>query len=403
MDCESCKGKIANILKLVLDQVKKHKKLVGLLFIVFVAVALVGGRKFYHYAESSEFCGSCHEMDVHYDSLMASKHNNEHVHACHTCHIGPGLKGFLHAKLSDGTHDSIEHFRKTYLTSKDSGLFIDIAEDSVSIVHNNCVDCHLNEEFTKDKTHVEKVLLSKKMGEDGEPADLTCMDCHVGLVHPHMKADVFKAYVEAKTPPFGTYSQEDCFACHRHATPEVVKEWTNSSHAVKGVTCLGCHGDDHGEIVERKGEVLPSKCGKCHETMFNDFAQSKHFNGRIVAEFDGLVSSTKNLTVRKDCEECHKLGLNKPWDEGSGGSCNSCHPKHLFSRKEAAKAKVCENCHVGGPPHAQLDMSLRTVHGKIYKGGELNGETAFSCQSCHSDPYNHHNFNRNVSSVPNDS
>ncbi|MDR4505695.1 MAG: NapC/NirT family cytochrome c [Candidatus Scalindua sp.] len=399
MDCESCKGKIRNVLKLVLDQVKKHKKLVGLLFVVFVAVALVGGRKFYHYAESSEFCGSCHEMDVHYDSFMSSKHNNEHVHACHTCHIGPGLKGFLHAKLSDGTHDSIEHFKKTYLTSKDSGLFIDIAEDSVSIVHNNCVDCHVNEEFTKDKTHIEKVLLSKKTGEDGAPADFTCMDCHLGLVHPHMKADMFKAYVDEKVPPFGTFSQEDCFACHRHATPEIVKEWTNSSHALKGVTCLGCHGEDHGVIVERNGEVLPSQCGKCHETMFNDFAQSKHYNGRIVAEFDGLVSSTKNLTVRKDCEECHMLGLNKSWDDGSGGSCNSCHPKHLFSRKEAAMAKVCENCHIGGPPHAQLDMNLKTVHGKIYKGGELNGETSFTCQSCHSDPYNHHNFTRNVNGI----
>jgi len=396
MGSETLKGKVLTIVKQVLGQLNKHKKLVGVAFIVFVAVALVAGKKFYHYAESSEFCGSCHEMDVHYDSFMASKHHNEHVHACHTCHIGPGLKGFLHAKLSDGTHDSIEHFKKSYLTSKDSGLFIDIAEDSISIVHNNCVDCHVNEEFTKDKTHVEKVVLSKKRGEGGELADLTCMDCHVGLVHPHMKADIFKAYAEQKIAPYGTFTQEECFACHRHATPEVVKEWTNSAHAVKGVTCLECHGEDHGIIVERKGEVLPSKCGECHETMFNDFAQSMHFNGRIVAKFDGFVSSTKNLTMSKDCQECHMLGLNKSWDTGPGGSCNSCHPKHLFSREQAAKTKVCENCHIGGPDHAQLDMSMKTVHGKIYPGGDVESVTKFRCQSCHSDPYNHHNFNRNI-------
>ncbi len=397
MECETCKDKVLNIIKQVLEQIKKRKKLVGVLIIVFVAVALVAGRKIYHYAETSEFCGSCHEMDVHYDSFISSKHHNEHVHNCHACHVGPGLKGCLHAKLSDGTHDSIEHFNKTYLVSTDSGLFIDIAEDSIPIVNDNCINCHINEEYTKDVTHVEMVSQSKKRGEEGNIVDMYCTDCHVGLVQPHMKADMYKVYAEKKIPPYGTYSQDDCFACHRHATPKVVKEWTMSPHARQGVTCIVCHENEHGQIVERKGVVLPSKCGECHETMYNDFAQSRHYNGRIVAEFDGFVSSTKDAAMREDCEKCHMLGLNKSWDTGPGGSCEGCHPKHLFSRTKAAEAKVCENCHIGGPVHAQLDMGRKSMHGQLYARREEEGKIKLRCQSCHSDPYSHHNFNRNVS------
>ncbi|MFQ5965647.1 MAG: cytochrome c3 family protein [Candidatus Scalinduaceae bacterium] len=397
MEGETLLGKVTNIIKLIFEQVKKHKRLAGVLIIVFVAVALIGGRKFWHYAESSEFCASCHEMDVHYESFMSSKHHNEHVHSCHTCHVGPGLKGFLHAKLSDGTHDSLEHMKKTYLVSPNSGLFIDIAEDSIPIVNNNCVNCHINEEYTKDKTHLEKVSQSKRKGEGVELKDFFCTDCHVGVVHPHWNADMYKAYAEKKIPPYGTFTEDDCYGCHRHATPEVVKEWTNSPHARQGVSCLECHGDDHGHIVESKGSVLPSKCGECHVTMYNDFAQSRHYNGRVVAEFDGLVSSTKNATMREDCVKCHMLGLNKSWDVGQGGSCEGCHPKHLFERTKAAEAKICEKCHIGGPVHAQLDMGVKSVHGKLYGRWEEEGKIKLRCQSCHSDPYSHHNFNRNVS------
>ncbi len=393
MGCECFTDKVVNTIKVVFEQINKRKKLIGVLLIILVAVGIVGGRKFWHYAESSEFCGSCHEMDVHYDSFMSSKHHNEHVHACHTCHIGPGIKGFLHAKLSDGAHDSFEHSRKTYLTSENSGLFIAIAEDSVPIINGNCARCHTDhEEFTKDKKHLEFVAQSKRVGEDGNLKDFFCTDCHIGVVHPSWSADVYKEYAEKKIPPFGIFEENDCYACHRHATPKVVKEWTGSPHSKSGVSCISCHGDDHGVIVERGGKVLPNKCGECHVTMYNDFAQSKHFDGHIVAE----IASTKDVTMREDCKKCHMLGLNQPWDEGAGGSCEGCHPKHLFSRSDASESKVCKNCHFGGPAHAQLDLSVKSMHGSLFAERNRAGKPEIKCQTCHSDPYNHHNFNRNV-------
>ena len=54
--------------------------------------------KVYHYSEKSEFCASCHEMKIHYDSFKASKHHNEHVENCHACHVGPGAQGICPCK-----------------------------------------------------------------------------------------------------------------------------------------------------------------------------------------------------------------------------------------------------------------------------------------------------------------
>ena len=112
-----------------------------------------------------------------------------------------------------------------------------------------------------------------------------------------------KSMQSKEIPPIGTFSENDCYACHRHATPKVVKEWTASPHSKSGVSCIACHGNDHGVIVERGGRVLPSKCGECHKSMYNDFAKSKHYNGRIVAEINGVGVSTKNVTMREDCKE----------------------------------------------------------------------------------------------------
>ena len=70
--------------------------------IIVLVVFFVTINKVYHYSEKSEFCASCHEMKIHYDSFKASKHHNEHVENCHACH-GAWTQGYAHAKLSDGT------------------------------------------------------------------------------------------------------------------------------------------------------------------------------------------------------------------------------------------------------------------------------------------------------------
>ncbi len=377
-------------LKQLLEFIKRRKKLVGFFTIIVLVVAGVTLSKVYHYSEKSEFCASCHEMKIHYDSFKASKHHNEHVENCHACHVGPGLKGYAHAKLSDGTHDSLMHSFQAYT----DGEFIEIAEDSLQTLNGNCVRCH-SEGFTKDRSHIEFVQKSNKHGIQGnQPEKLSCTDCHLGVVHPHMPGDLFKAYAAKKIKPFGTYEETDCLACHKMATPDVVKEWTKSVHANKGVTCIHCHGNDHRTIAKKHGHVSASACGECHQGQFADFKESKHNQGHIVAQssrFD--VISTKLLNI-KDCKGCHKMSLSYEFDR-IGGSCDACHPSHKFSVAEAKAYDACEKCHVGGPDHAQLSTGKGSIFGKVVelRSQGLITKDLVTCQSCHG-PNKSHNFGK---------
>ena len=377
-------------LQQLLDFIKRRKKLVGFFTIIFLVVFFVTISKVYHYSEKSEFCASCHEMKIHYDSFKASKHHNEHVENCHACHVGPGLKGYAHAKLSDGTHDSMMHSFQAYT----DGTFIEIAEDSLKILNGNCIRCH-SEGFTKDKSHIEFVLKSNKHGTGGSaPEKLACTDCHLGVVHPHMPGDLFKAYAVKKIKPYGTYEEVDCLACHKLATPDVVKEWTKGAHAVKGVTCISCHGNDHRHIARKRGYVSASTCGECHQNQFLDFKESAHLKGHPVAatsKFD--VISTKLLNI-EGCKDCHKLSLSYEFDR-FGGSCDACHPSHKFSVADAKAYDACEKCHIGGPDHSRLDTSEKSLFGKVQKlrNDGLVTKELVTCQSCHG-PNKSHNFGK---------
>jgi len=377
-------------LKQVLEFIQRRKRLVGFFTIIVLAVFFVTISKVYHYSEKSEFCASCHEMKIHYDSFKASKHHNEHVENCHACHVGPGLKGYAHAKLSDGTHDSFMHAFQAYT----DGAFIEIAEDSLQILNGNCVRCH-SEGFTKDKSHIEYVLKSNKHGTGGAtPEKLACTDCHLGVVHPHMPGDLFKAYAAKKIKPYGTYEETDCLACHKMATPDVVKEWTKSAHAVKGVTCISCHGNDHRYIARKRGYVSASACGECHQNQFLDFKESAHLQGHPVAatsKFD--VITTKLLNI-EGCKDCHKLSLSYEFDR-FGGSCDACHPSHKFAVTDAKAYDACEKCHIGGPDHSRLDTSEKSIFGKVQKlrSQGLITKELVTCQACHG-PNKSHNFTK---------
>ncbi|MDN3510404.1 MAG: NapC/NirT family cytochrome c [Candidatus Jettenia sp.] len=377
-------------LKRLLGFIQRRKKLVGFFTIIVLVVFFVTMRKVYHYSEQSEFCASCHEMKIHYDSFKASKHHNEHVENCHACHVGPGLKGYAHAKLSDGTHDSKMHALQAFT----DGAFIEIAEDSLQILNGNCVRCH-SEGFTKDKSHIEFVAKSNKHAVEGTtPEKLLCTDCHLGIVHPHMPGDLFKAYAARKIKPFGTYEETDCLACHKMATPDVVKEWTRGAHAIKGVTCISCHGNDHRFIAKKQGHVSASTCGECHQNQYVEFRESAHLKGHPVATPSAFDMISTRLLNIEGCKDCHKLSLTYEFDR-IGGSCDACHPSHEFSVAKAKAYDACEKCHVGGPEHAQLNTAEGSIFGKVQKmrSQGLITKDLITCQSCHG-PNKSHNFSK---------
>jgi len=97
----------------------------------------------------------------------------------------------------------------------------------------------------------------------------------------------------------------------------------------------------------------------------------------------------------KGCGACHKIGLKTPQEmkdlrQTSAGfgvaSCDSCHTRHTFSKKEAQQPQACETCHMGFD-HPQWEMYSGSKHGVRH---ELKGLGALpptaiapTCQTCH--------------------
>jgi len=104
---------------------------------------------------------------------------------------------------------------------------------------------------------------------------------------------------------------------------------------------------------------------------------------------------------QKGCGGCHKIGdkgkdeIQKIKSQGSvfgHASCDACHTRHTFSKKEAQQPQACQTCHMGFD-HPQWEMYSGSKHGVRYllkQNGTLPENTAApTCQTCHMSEGNH--------------
>ena len=147
----------------------------------------------------------------------------------------------------------------------------------------------------------------------------------------------------------------------------------------------------------------PEVCAPCHPYQVEQFSAGKHalawasqkamptFHWQPMAMTGGM----------KGCGGCHKLGLKseeemrqlKAESAGFGtASCDACHTRHTFSKKEAQQPQACRTCHMGFD-HPQWEMYSASKHGVRYllkQNGTLPESTAApTCQTCHMPEGNH--------------
>ncbi|WP_167827879.1 multiheme c-type cytochrome [Pyrolobus fumarii] len=148
-----------------------------------------------------------------------------------------------------------------------------------------------------------------------------------------------------------------------------------------------------------------------------------------IAAMDGTVATVSNVMshptfrnayVYHACLECHgaavipygyaedptyKVKIVKLWGwpnngagridpDGSIGTCTACHPRHMFSVKQAREPWTCGQCHLGYD-HPHIEIYEESKHGNIYDayGEEWNWEqipwrpgidfNAPTCATCH--------------------
>jgi hydroxylamine dehydrogenase len=245
------------------------------------------------------------------------------------------------------------------------------------------------------------------------------------------------AYLQAAAPPppkiradvpRGVLDQKTCAECHRKTNPEIVRQFESSAMGRAGVqnrnvifpqpqmTCAGCHGTDHDEIMTTKGRVPETTCGACHQQIYKEHVlDAGHSYGPGPGDLG--INWERNIGVphykhmpRKvmemGCDPCHaQAGATdaKYWSEEEKkyvdtssltirNGCIACHTRHAFHLEEARKPEACYTCHMG-PDHPNYEAYMSSKHGSIYvaRGKDWNWNTSMTqarwdaptCAYCH--------------------
>jgi hydroxylamine dehydrogenase len=217
----------------------------------------------------------------------------------------------------------------------------------------------------------------------------------------------YREWVKAQWPieDRETTARVECVTCHMDVTPAVVQDWKLSKHAQHEVTCSVCHGDRHSSNIDADQTipVHPDRCGMCHQAQSDQFRKGKHSLAwgvmKALPAFHRMP--TKLAESTKGCGGCHRIGYKtqaeiKELKEGGAAfgyvSCDVCHTRHTFFKKEAIQPQACQTCHMGFD-HAQWEMYSSSKHGvrfQLRQMGVLPPEaSAPSCQTCHM-PYGDH-------------
>ncbi len=202
-------------------------------------------------------------------------------------------------------------------------------------------------------------------------------------------------------------AEENCISCHRELSPGQVKDWEVSKHSGEGVTCSTCHGEEHTTAADGMKAQFPDeqKCAECHEDQFNQFSKGKHNHGWTSMNAIPATHMAPDELIEggRGCGGCHNMGIKteaqkkEQLDKGyryQTNSCDECHTRHSFSKREAQNPRACQQCHMGYD-HPQWEMWSSSKHGARYLAKEAGhlpeGAPAPSCQTCHMQDGSHEN------------
>ena len=191
-----------------------------------------------------------------------------------------------------------------------------------------------------------------------------------------------------------TYTPAQCLECHTALQPGLVSQYHQGAMSDAGVTCVSCHGADHGAIDAVQGQVPASTCAQvgCHPDQYHEFAAKDATGAYVNKHAQGWTRMTAAARYKvmpeaqryEMCERCHNIGYVSA--DGSVGKCDSCHTRHVFSAEEAMEPPACGTCHMG-PDHEQIDMWEKSKHGVVYgtERARADGDPnrAPSCVTCH--------------------
>jgi hypothetical protein len=224
-----------------------------------------------------------------------------------------------------------------------------------------------------------------------------------------MKAHSFFALLATAIFVFAgnAFASDSCLDCHKKHSPGQVQDWQVSRHAEEGITCRDCHGEDHSTAADYKKATLPDEqvCRACHEEQYDQFSKGKHNYGWTAMNAIPAthIAPDELMEGGGGCGGCHNMGIKSEAQKAEqlakgyryqNNSCDECHTRHSFSKKEAQNPRACQQCHMGYD-HPQWEMWSSSKHGERFfakESGALPADAAApTCQHCHMKDGSHNN------------
>lgn len=300
-------------------------------------------------------CLTCHNIEaqceerlqINEDNFSSSVHSS---HKCTDCHqILPGEKEseIPHKKDLPDVNCTAQCHRETRKDKADTGplLYPDSVHGKAYLERGvqevaKCWDCHTKHNIKK-VSDTESTVNRKNI-------PLTCSICHEDM----QVVIKFNIHCEA---PYQEYLQ----SVHGKA---LLKEGTSSYAAV----CTDCHGvhDIKGVSEPNLMAKRPETCGKCHDTVFNDYKESIHGREALKGNVD--------VPLCVDCHGEHNIVSHLVEDAPTSpknipDTCSTCHARPEIMSKY-------------GIPEDRTETFIESMHGIAVGYGY---KAAANCSSCH--------------------
>lgn len=409
---------------------------------------ITGYKKTAHYKmagnKRNASCSSCHGI-IHKilprTSPASAVYSGKILNLCLKCHSESKLvkANPMHKTILSGKNNDVKKCTNCHGPHS-------ITMEKKSTSSNQCLKCHLSEEWFKNKykgnnpaviSFVEKNVHSvhSRINVNGKEA-AKCADCHgdhtadtkldpklatsknrqpetCGKCHPNERAD-YEISEHGKALKEGFKDTPVCSDCHgEHGIELITDSRSPVSRKEQLKVCLNCHVNNsdvqsrvtptakfissyemsaHG-MASKNGNVNAAVCSDCH-------------TGHKILKGSDPLSSVNTKQIPKTCSKCHS----KIKDEYAGSIhgvalekgnlqspvCTTCHGEHEIlpstdPRSPIASAnvssKICENCHNSVSLNSKFGMASGRI--KSYKDSyhglaTTAGDTkAANCASCH--------------------
>jgi len=353
-------------------------------------------------------CMKCHGMieSVHQRVIRGELWEKEphKIPVCVECHSPHEARKILYDTQMVDSECLVCHSDRELLSNEgDRSLFV-MEEEFAASVHGRkivaCTQCHTGITVSTDRPcltvekkvdcsicHEDQVSnyyagIHGQLYEEEDEYAPYCTDCHGihGMLEHEFEADAPESVkqIVRESPTFALKVPFLCARCHeKDAAAEiryqgdvklVVDHYIQSTHG-KGLlnsgltvvaTCADCH-TPHRELPRSDPESsihpdnLAGVCGKCHEGIEEQYAQSVH-----------SPLNNPDYTKLPDMPELP--------------NCSNCHSSHEITRIDATDFNFgmmdqCGRCHT-----EVSETYMDTYHGKVSK---LGAEKAAKCQDCH--------------------